>query len=102
MYYPTNEDLQRMGTFVEEMSYYFKKTFGQYDRSLVRNVVYIESHSSHEESTGLVIYQDWNGYFYSVDFGHCVMGGNDVYTSQQVTEEQAIQMMIEMDELAFN
>lgn len=25
MYYPTNEDLQRMDSFVEEMSYYFKR-----------------------------------------------------------------------------
>lgn len=74
-------------------------SFCQYSRSLVRNVVYIESHSDYEESRGLAIYQDWNGYFFSVDFGHCVMGDNKIYTAQQITEDQAIESMIEMDEM---
>lgn len=99
MYHPTFEDIQRMEKFVEEMTYYFKDTFCQYSRSLVRNVVYIESHSDYEESRGLAIYQDWNGYFFSVDFGHCVMGDNKIYTAQQITEDQAIESMIEMDEM---
>lgn len=99
MYHPTFEEIERMESFVEEMTYYFKDTFCQYSRSLVRNVVYIESHSDYEESRGLAIYQDWNGHFYSVSFGHCVMGDNKVYTAQQITEDQAIESMIEMDEM---
>lgn len=99
MYNSTFEEQERMASFVEEMGYYFKKTFCEYDRSLVRNVVYIESYSGYEESNGLAIYQDWNGYFYSVSFGHCVMGNNEVYTPEQITEDQAIQAMIEMDEM---
>lgn len=99
MYHPTFEDIQRMEKFVEEMTYYFKDTFCQYSRSLVRNVVYVESSSSYEESQGVAIYQDWNGYFYSVHFGHSVMGNNGGYVSQQITEDLAIEAMIEMDSL---
>lgn len=99
MYYPTMEEQARMDSFIEEMTVYFDKTFSPYDRTLVRNVVYIESYSDFEESNGLAIYQDWNGYFYSVSFGHCVMGSNKVYTPEQITEDMAIQAMIEMDEL---
>ncbi len=97
MYYQTFEEIQRMNEFVENMECYFKDTFCQYSRSLVRNVVYIESISGYEESFGIAIYQDWNGFFYIVHFGHCVMGDNENYTYQQITEEQAIQEMIEMD-----
>jgi hypothetical protein len=99
MYHPTFEEIQRMDKFVEEMTYYFKAAFSQYSRSLVRNVVYIESWSDYEESTGLAIYQDWNGYFYSVHFGHSVMGNNSGYNPQQITEDIAIESMIEMDAL---
>lgn len=102
MYYPTFEEIQRMNNFVEEMLYYFKDSFGAYSRSLVRNVVYIESHSYHEESQGLAIYQDWSGHFYSVDFGHCVMGDSKTYTSLQITEDEAIERMIEMDTMVFS
>lgn len=99
MYNPTFEEIQQMDSFIEEMTYYFKDSFNSYARSLVRNVVYIESLSDFEESRGVAIYQDWNGYFYSVDFGHCVMGNNEIYTPQQITEDQAIESMIEMDEM---
>lgn len=99
MYNATFEEIQRMETFIEEMTYYFKDSFSQYSRSLIRNVVYIDSWSDYEESGGVAIYQDWNGYFYSVDFGHCVMGDNSVYMAQQITEDMAIESMIEMDSL---
>jgi hypothetical protein len=99
MYHPTFEEIERMDKFVKEMTYYFKAAFSQYSRSLVRNVVYIESWSGYEESNGLAIYQDWNGYFYSVHFGHSVMAGNGNYNPEQITEDMAIEAMIEMDTL---
>lgn len=99
MYYLTNEELIMNDQFIDEMKNYFKNTFGQYDISLIRNVVYIKSIDGFEESTGLAIYQDWNSFFYSVNFGHCVMVPDQPYKPEQITEEEAIKLMIEMDEM---
>jgi len=99
MYHPTFEEIERMKLFVEEMSYYFKESFSPYSRSLVRNVVYIESSSTYEESSGLAIFQDWNGFFFSVDFGHCVSVPDGNYEPQQITEDMAIASMVEMDDI---
>lgn len=99
MYYPSFEEIKRMDSFVEEMQYYFKDSFSSYDLTLVRNVVYIESISTFEETTGLAIFQDWNGYYYSINFGHCVMSALGDYNPTQINEELAIEEIMEMDDL---
>ena len=99
MYHSTIEEIQRMDSFLEEMNYYFKSSFSSYDRSLVRNVVYIDSWSGYEESSGLAIFQDWNNLYYSIHFGHSVMSELSDYHPEQIPEELAIEKMIEMDEL---
>lgn len=99
MYFPTVDEIERKNSFVEEMKSEFASSFSEYDLTLVRNVVYLECIYGYEESTGLAIYQDWNGDYYAVYFGHSVMVEDGNYQPESITEDFAIEAMIEMDDL---
>ena len=88
--------------FKETMQHYFSSSFGVEDLAFVKNVIYNKNWYSSEESSGLCIFRATDDNLYFVEYGYCVMSDNHhPYKPQEISEECAVEKMLEMEASIF-
>jgi len=96
-----SEHLNTFNPELAEFSYVmrenFEDSFTDQSLELVGKILYLDSVATFDSESGLAIYEGIDGFIYSVLYGDsATMTNNVVYSPQRITSEQAIQLMIEM------